>query len=137
MPSIGKAFKTELVAFLLAHPALAALIDNRLWATRAPQKVDAPYVVWQTVSGFESYAHDGPTGLEEGRVQFNIFADTVSACEEIRDAIKDRIAGMNGALGATVRVGFCFFDNDIDQDAGPSTDLRQKTIDFRFMASAL
>lgn len=137
MASIGKAFATELVAYLLADAALAALIGNRLWATRAAQHSETPYVVWQTIYGTEEYAHDGATGLEERRVQFNIFADTVSETESVRDAIKDRIAGFVGALGATVRVGHCFFDNDVDLDAGTSADLRQKTIDFRFMASAL
>src|SRR5690606_28251279 len=113
-----------------------ALIGNRLYSIKAEQNATAPYVVSQTVSGSEEYTHDKLAGIEEGRIQFNIFATTAGACEQIRDAIKNRIGGFSGALGATVRVGHCFFDNDIDSD-NDTAALRQKTIDFRFMASAL
>lgn len=137
MADISKVFKTQLIAYLLADTALAALISTRLYATRAAQGATVPYVVWQDVSGEGNYAHDGPTGLMTFRIQFSIFALTITAVEDVSAAIVNRIDGYSGVLGSAVRIGFTFFDNSITFDRElDSESLRQKSIDFRFMASA-
>lgn len=135
MAQFGKNFKAEMVAFALADATIAAKIGNRLWAVRAAQATTVPYVVWQTISGIPTYAHDGPTGNEEIRIQFSIFAADVATCEDIRDAFRNRFDGYKGNW-TTIRIGYCFSDNDVDS-AADTAELRQKSIDFRFMASQL
>ena len=119
--------------FLLADSRLVAKISDRFWAMRSPQSERSAYVVWQNISGSDIFAHDGPTQNEEFRLQFSIFAPTAQETYEIRDIIKDRINGISGVL-VDVRIGFCFFDNDIDGIADEA-GLIQKTIDFRVSAA--
>lgn len=132
--AIGRKFKEQLVAYVLADPLIEEKIATRLYSVRGDQSGPVPYVVYQTVSGGQGHAHDGATGLEEFRVQFSIFAKTSLECDDLRDLIKDRLDGFSG-VWVDVRVGYCFFDNDIDGIAD-TANLKQKTIDFRFMASA-
>ena len=137
MASISKTFKTELLAYILADATVAGLIGTRLFALRAEQNATTPFVVWQDISGEGIYAHDGPTGLRTFRIQFSIYAPTVTQTEDVAAAIVNRIDGYSGVLNSAVRIGFTFFDNDVSFDHElDSEGLRQRSIDFRFMASA-
>lgn len=133
--SNSKAFKTELREYLLADTALAALIDNRIYATQGAQHPATPYLVYFTVSANETRAHDGPTGNEEYRIQIDIYALTAALCDEIRDLVKTRLNGLKTSF-TTVRVQKCFFDNEFE-DYDDTAKLKQKSIDFLFTVSAI
>lgn len=132
--SNGKSLKSGLVAYVLADPTVSGLISNRLYAKRASQNNPAPYIVWSTVSADETAAHDGPTGLEEFRIQFSIYAETISDSESVRDALKDRINGFSGSMGL-VTVGSCFFKNEIDLH-DDTVGLKHKVVDFNISLNA-
>ena len=129
--SSARLFTGELRTYLLADTTLSGLILDRIYSVLASQAPILPCVVWQTISSSEDSAHDGPTGLEQYRIQFSIYSLSQIEGASIRDAIKNRINGFTGAMGV-VSIGTCFFDNESDSYEETS-DLYSKIIDFKFM----
>ena len=109
---IRQALKT----YLLAQSGLKALIGQRLYYSgETPQTVQTPYVVMEKVSSLPTHSHDGNSHLDNTRIQFSIFADTIYETVLIAAQIKV-IDGFKGTMGTApgVNVGSCFYDNEID-----------------------
>jgi hypothetical protein len=135
MASIGKAFRIDLRAAVLADATIFGLIGERYFAVLAKHDVQTPYMVVSTVSNLQPHTHQGSTGIEEPRMQFSVFADNPTTCQEIRDALKDLLDGLKVTWSAS-KVGSCFYDSEIDTYE-PSSDIHQIDIDFHFMVSGL
>jgi hypothetical protein len=76
-----------LTARLLAAPALAALVGNRItWGWRAPGD-GLPAITLTNVSPGRSYTYQGPAGLSGPRVQFDIWARDFASAKTIERAL--------------------------------------------------
>lgn len=88
--------------------SLAESIDTRLqgigtvYRSKAPQSTALPYLIFQTVSGNEDIAFEGPTGLMNSRIQIDAYAVTATAAEVLWKLARDvmKVEGTDFSCGA-------------------------------------
>lgn len=94
------AIRTELAA----NAAVTALVDTRIYGSKAPHKrdrADGPFVVLTLVSAVPDATHSGlPSELmEDARVQVDCYSDDYDEAEDVFAAVDD-------VLGALARPDF-------------------------------
>jgi hypothetical protein len=82
-------WRGDLVARLRGNSALAAKLGTRIaWFENARSWGDTyPQLVLQEITPGREYTHDGPDGLDEPRVQFDIFALKGTDIEAVEAAL--------------------------------------------------
>jgi hypothetical protein len=93
--------EADLRTYLLAQPAVTALIGARLFPLRLPQGAAFPALTYQRVAGGEDVTHQGRSGLGRARMQLDCWAATYGQAIALADAVKDALVGYRGAMGAT------------------------------------
>ena len=96
---------------LMTHlkSVLASQVADRVFYVTAPQKVEAPYVVFRKTPLTPFYAHDGAAGMAQSHFEFYIYAETYKGCKDIV-ALFDLT---NGTLEGTV-IGSCMKTGEND-----------------------
>lgn len=95
------ALEADLRSFVLADPAVAALIGERLHPRRLPQKPTLPAVVYQRVATRRRHDLAGPDGLPRARMQFTCWALTPAHAAQVAHAVRTRLDGHRGPVGGT------------------------------------
>ena len=92
-------------------------VGTRIYPSKLPQGVTLPAVVYQLIpSEGPLYTHDGDTGLDRGRVQFDCWADTFDAAIALHAELRSEISG-ESATWDDVTVNHCLFEgHEDDQD---------------------
>lgn len=103
-------------AYLLADPAITAIISNRLYPIKMPQGVRAAAVIYNRISEIESYHSRGPSALMTTRFQFDSVSQSVDEATLLADAVKERLGGFAGAIAyappdGVLNVEGILFDN--------------------------
>jgi len=103
-------------AYLLADPAVTAIIGNRLYPVQLPQGIRAASVIYNRISETESYHNSAPSALMATRFQFDSVSQLVDEATLLADAVKERLGGFAGAIAyappdGVVNVEGIFFDN--------------------------
>lgn len=93
-----------LFALLSADPAVAALVDARIYPLIAPQSAPLPRIVYTGAGGIRWNSIDGPSGLGQPRVQIDAYAATYGQAHALAKAIRDALDGYRGTA-AGVRIG--------------------------------
>jgi hypothetical protein len=117
-----------IMQLLLASPALAGIVGDRIHYVKAPEDTVAPYLVINKISGPRDHTHDGGSGLANPRIQFSAFSFQYADCKAIIEALQDLMQGFSGVMGE-VEVNGWFFDNETD-NYEKDTDLYQVTADY-------
>lgn len=113
----------DLVALLLAAPAIQAVAGSRVWWVRRPQGSDLPCAILQTVSTVPAYGFAGPKNWQESRVQVDCYALTYAAARGLAAAVATRLSGYSGTQGATQFQGvFQISDRDLFEGGGTAED---------------
>ncbi|OAN53894.1 hypothetical protein A6A04_13460 [Paramagnetospirillum marisnigri] len=79
----------------------------------APQRVTAPFVTFQRISGTRWRTITGPTGMAQPRIQIDAYATTYAGAKALATTIRQAIDGYRGAIGG-VRVGGIALVSDQD-----------------------
>lgn len=79
---------TDLYNHVTTHSAVTALIGTRLYPNSLPQEPTLPAASWLLVSDRKTYAHDGPTGFGQPRVQVDAYAPTPAGAAAVAAAIE-------------------------------------------------
>lgn len=106
--------EASLRMFVIADPAVSALVGPRVYTLKLPQTPQYPAVVYQRISGPRMHSHDGATGLAEGRWQFTAWARRYQDAKAVADALRQRMDGYSGAVGAD-EVGLIRLVNEFDE----------------------
>lgn len=81
-----------LVARLVAVPAISAIVDDRVsWFERPPADGTGTAlnaIVLTEVTPGRDWTHDGPTGLDEPRIQFDCWGWQPSVAQALADAVQ-------------------------------------------------
>lgn len=95
-------WRSDLKARLRGHGALSALCSTRIaWFEAGRSWVDTfPQLVMQEISPGREYTHDGPDGLDQPRVQFDIYAATGVSAEAV-EAVLLALMEAGGTQGST------------------------------------
>jgi hypothetical protein len=87
------------IAWLLAAPALAALIGERLTPGVRTQGAPLPALVFNLISDLPDYSNDGPTGLTQARIQLDAYGATYAEAKAVARAANARVSGWRGTVG--------------------------------------
>lgn len=75
-------------AKLSADSAVAAIVGTRIYANRAEQAAQFPYVVFTMVSSIPDQTHGEASELDSTLVQFSCYASTYHAARDLRQAVR-------------------------------------------------
>lgn len=118
-------FESSLRAYLIAQPAIAALIGTRFYPVRLPQDPTLPAITYQTIAGGEGTTHEGASGLARTRVQFDCWASTKGQVLALAKALRDALATVNPGWMGAERI------NDMDVPESEPV-LWRRMVEYRF-----
>ncbi len=132
-------WRDDLIARLRGDAALASALDTRIaWFENARSWKTYPQLVLQEITPGREYTHDGPDGLDQARVQFDVDALSGADIQTVEAAL---LAEMEAEVTAgSTRFHFGFLEG---RRMLPSDDLADQTrvlrmsMDFNFYHEAI
>jgi hypothetical protein len=127
--------QADLIARLLADPALTGIAGQSVFWARRPQGILPPLVLLRMVSSVPALIMQGEGPVEQSRVQIDCYAQTYAAARAMAAAVKARLGGYSGVVGAT-RFQGVFRVTEMDMTEGGETDPdRVMRVMLEFMVS--
>lgn len=125
-------------ALLTADAGVAAIVGARVTPYERLQGGALPALTYARISGRRDYAHDGPTGFSESRVQLDAWADPAadaSAYGTAKAAARAAVAAVSGYRGTVgpTRIGGIFVEAERDlrgDTAGDTQRLARVSLDL-------
>lgn len=125
--------ETALRAYVLADPAIAAAVGQRMYPRRLPQGPALPALDYQRIDTRRLHDLDGPDGLPRARMQVRAWGATVQSATDLAALVRERLDGFRGAWG-DVAVGacLCVAERDLDDpETGRSAVVQDYMIQWR------
>lgn len=128
----------KIIELLKAAPAVAAIVGDNVYPVELPDAPDYPAIVVSKANGFGEYDLQGDVGVEDARVQVDLFsAKGYASLLALRGAVRRHLSGYRNteASGDTCVIQSCTCINDFDlteqgtERAGPR--LRRRVLEFR------
>lgn len=127
-----------MVALMLNEPTISQYLAERVHPVQAPDAPSYPMAVVHKVSGFGVYDLQGDAGLEDGRVQIDIYDDEGQAhLLLVKTAVRRFFSGFKGGeqVGRPCAIDSCMCINDFDLNE-PSTEragprIKRRVLEFR------
>lgn len=94
--------EADVRTFILAQPAVTALIDARFYPLRLPQGPTLPAVTYQTIFGTSLVTHQGAADYGRGRLQLDCWADTYASAIAVKEAIRKALIDDPGLEGTRI-----------------------------------
>lgn len=91
----------DLRTFLVADPAITALVVGRIYPLKLPQDPTLPAIAYMRVSGFRGRVQDGPAGYARPTFQIDCWADSYLEAKNVADAVRQRLQAYKGTMGTT------------------------------------
>jgi hypothetical protein len=110
---------TDLVAFVLANPALVAFQSGRFYPVQLPQAPTLPASTYMVISSIPDYSHDGLSS-KTPRVQIDCYAVTYLAAHALADAYAAALPGWKDTFGAPAFLASGPYDLPDDPDLARS-----------------
>lgn len=128
---------STVIALLGAEPAVTALVPaESMYPRFMPDGVNFPAIVVSKATGVGSYDLQGEAGLENARVQVDIYVDTgYGDLTTIRNAVRRLLSGFKGGpAGGACAIASSFVINDLDLSE-PNTErtgprLKRRMLEF-------
>jgi hypothetical protein len=89
---------------LVAAPAIAELIGDRVYPVIAPASAAIPFIVWRRQAVQRESTLAGPAGVATVTLAVDMYATTYEAVRELADRCRAVLDGFNGALGNWISV---------------------------------
>ena len=99
---------------LLADPAVAAVILNRVYPVIAPASAALPFVTWRRQAVQREQTLSGPLGMPTVSLAVDMYAETYEGVRELADTIRASLDGWTGAMGNYVSVRLVSLINEAD-----------------------
>jgi hypothetical protein len=112
-----KDLRPALRTYLLDDPAIAAVVDNRVFVSIIPQGETRASIVVSLISGRGDHHMEGASGLARPRLQIDAWAPDADVATALGNAVRDRIDGFSGVMGegdAAVAVQGVFLADERD-----------------------
>ena len=116
--------ETELVAFLIADSAVAALIERRMFPVFAPHDADAPYIVYRRMTTPRLSTMGGP-GTAHPTFRLTCWAMTYAGAIDLGNAVRGALDGQKGPLWGDIQVQSVSLENESDAFT-PSVELEEE-----------
>jgi len=91
-----------LCTFLNESVGVTAIVEDRIFDTYLPQEpeTELPALTFQMIDTVEEMHLSGTSGLVRSRFQLNLWASSTRAMRTLRTAVRNRLQGYSGAMGA-------------------------------------
>jgi hypothetical protein len=89
---------------LVAAPAVAELIGDRVYPVIAPASAAIPFVVWRRQAVQRDATLSGPSGVATVTLAVDMYATTYEGVRELADRCRAVLDGFGGALGNWISV---------------------------------
>jgi len=94
-----KDIRPALRALLLADTAISAAVGgSRIYPVLLPQGQRLPSIVYHRVSGIGDHHMQGPSGLNQPRIQIDCWAQSQDAAVSLADLVKSKLDGFAGTV---------------------------------------
>lgn len=93
-----KLIEEALFVLLRQSAELTALVDKRIYRTRAVEKAPFPHVVTHRLSTDPTHSHDGNSSLDSANFEFVAYATTPESAKNVAQAIRTHIDGYQGTI---------------------------------------
>jgi len=132
-------FKSDLWTWLAANAEIAAVVGSRIYPVFAPTSAARPFIVYSRISSDSIHrmgAVSFPTnGMMRDVVQFDIYAESETSANDIKETLQDVLDGQTIDMGNT-KVRRIFLSNETDGVETPSDGTNdgeyRETMDFTF-----
>jgi hypothetical protein len=126
----------DLVTFLSANAAIAALAGSRVYPVNLPQKPTLPAISFHDISSVWVRDLSGPPTKVRRRIQIDAWANTHLEAQQLGDAIRRALNGFDGSMSGT-HMGSVWADNRFADSApeGGVAGIYRVSQDFIFAAT--
>ena len=128
-------WRDDLVARLGSEPALSSALGDRIaWFEAQRGWTEYPQLVLQEIDPGREYTHDGPDGLDQPRVQFDIYATDPADLQTVEAALMTEMEQAETDAGDTrFHFGFLVLRRFGEvEDLPDQRRLFRLTMDFEF-----
>lgn len=112
--------KPAIYSHLSGKASITALVSTRIYPQQAPQGAALPYIVYNVIGGEQPQHMESAVGRAMALVQFDCWADTPLAAENVKEALRMVLDGMVAGTMGTVNVRSVMRDPGPDQAIPPS-----------------
>ena len=111
----------KLRTFLKNEPSVAAVLGDRIYPRRLPQKATLPALVYQRIDTPRTPVHGEKSILPRPRMQMHVWAKTSKAAWQAADVVRVTLDGFRGQMGS-LTVTRSIIVNEMEND-DPETGL--------------
>lgn len=131
-------WRTDLVARLRGNAAMTAAVGTRVAFIERGRSWSAwPCLVLHEISPGREYTHDGPDGLDEPRVQFDVWGEGIVQLEAVEAALRT-VMETGGTQGSTKFHPAFLEDRDTGvEDLANQVRVHRLRLDYRFFFEAV
>lgn len=99
---------------LIANPAVAMILGQRIWPVIAPASASLPFATWRRTAVTRSQGLAGPIGATSVQIAMDVFATTYEEAREAADRIRLVLDGWGGQVSEYVSVRNVSLDTESD-----------------------
>lgn len=99
---------------LIADPAVAMILGQRIWPVIAPASASLPFATWRRTAVTRSQGLAGPIGATSVQIAMDVFATTYEEAREAADRIRLVLDGWGGQVSEYVSVRNVSLDTESD-----------------------
>jgi len=99
---------------LVADPAVAMILGQRIWPVIAPASASLPFATWRRTGVTRSQGLAGPTGATSVQLAVDVFSTTYEEAREAADRIRSVLDGWGGQVTDYVSVRNVSLDTESD-----------------------
>jgi hypothetical protein len=99
---------------LVATPAVALLIGDRVYPVIAPASAAIPFLTWRRQAVVREQSLGGPVGLPTVTLALDLYAETYEGVRDVADACREALDGWGGSLGNSISVRLVSLLNESD-----------------------
>lgn len=99
---------------IIADPAVAMILGQRVWPVLAPASASLPFATWRRTGVTRTQGLSGPIGASTVQLAVDVYATTYEEVREAADAIRSSLDGWGGAVSEYVSVRNVSLDSESD-----------------------
>jgi hypothetical protein len=99
---------------IIADPAVAMILGQRVWPVLAPASASLPFATWRRTAVTRTQGLGGPIGASTVQLAVDLYATTYEEVREAADAIRSSLDGWGGAVSEYVSVRNVSLDSESD-----------------------
>ena len=107
-------FSADLRTFLLADGDISTPVGTRVHPLSLPQNCTLPALTFDRMATERGATHDGPERIAVVGLRVSCWAETLLAARSLAEAVRKRLNGYVGTMGAATVVQATFMDGDSD-----------------------